>query len=98
MTENEEDEIHGPSHSLMTDGSTADKSFMETALKNLVIDLKVSQDAAIQKHAYASEKLREYGEKLAKAMSVDIESKSFDDEWKAASDLEQISQVFFYFI
>jgi len=93
MTENEEDEIHGPSHSLMTDGSTADKSFMETALKNLVIDLKVSQDAAIQKHAYASEKLREYGEQLAKAMSVDIESKSFDDEWKAASDLEQISQA-----
>ena len=97
MTENKEGETLGLSDSLKTDSSTADKSFMETALKNLVVELKLLQDSAIQKHTDASEKLREYGAQLAKAMSIDGESKSFDDEWKAASDLEHISQVLLYF-
>ena len=69
------------------------KSTMEAALQKHMEELKVAQDSAIQKHANASEELKKYKDQLVKALSVEREALSFDDEWKVASDLEHISQV-----
>ena len=75
-----------------------DKSTVEAALKKHMEELKVTQDSAIQKQADASEELKKYKDQLAKALSVERESLSFDDEWKAASDLEHISQVLIFML
>ena len=77
-----------------TDSSIVDRSTMEAALRKHMQELQLAQDSAIQKHADASEKLKQYCDQLVKVMSVQKESLKFDNEWKAASDLEHISQVF----
>ena len=79
-------------------GEIVDQTAMEVLLQTYVDKLELMKGMAIEKHAIAANNLQKYTTQLGKALGIKENGKAFEEEWKAASDLEHESQVGFFVI
>ena len=71
---------------------------MEVLLQTYVDKLELMKGMAIEKHAIAANNVQKYTSQLGKALGIKENGKAFEEEWRAASDLEHESQVSLFII
>ena len=74
-------------------GEIVDQTAMEVLLQTYVDKLELMKSMAIEKHVIATNSLQKYTTQLGKALGIKENGEAFEEEWKAASDLERESQV-----